>query len=230
MTEIAASHVEALVRRRPDLAVCVSDLTDAYGLIADAFAAGGKLLVCGNGGSAADSEHIVGELMKGFLLPRPLPDDLVRLLAQTAGPDGAHLASRLQGALPAIALTSHLALTTAIGNDSGPDLAFAQQVYGLGRPGDVLLGISTSGNAKNVVNAFLIARSMSVRTVVLTGATGGALTPLADVAICAPADHVVEIQEMHLPLYHTLCSLLEAHFFGEDRTAPDALVAPSLAS
>jgi D-sedoheptulose 7-phosphate isomerase len=199
---------------------CHASLEAALAALVAAFESGGKLLVCGNGGSAADSEHFVGELMKGFLLRRPLPDEERIALQEIGGARGAEVAAHLEGALPAIALTSHFSLTTAVANDCGRgDMAFAQQVYGLGKTGDVLLGISTSGNAGNVVNAFHVARLRGLTTILLTGRSGGALTPLADVAIRVPADHVVEIQELHLPVYHALALALEEHFFGGGQPA-----------
>lgn len=194
---------------------CHASLESALATLITAFESGGKLLVCGNGGSAADSEHFVGELMKGFLLQRPLPDHERKLLTEIGGTRGTELASHLEGALPAIALTSHYALATAIANDCGRgDMAFAQQVYGLGKAGDVLLGLSTSGNAGNVINAFHVARLRGLSTILLTGCNGGALAAMADICIRVPADNVVEIQELHLPVYHALASALEEHFFG----------------
>lgn len=201
-----------LLHRYPILASCRADLEAVYGALHECFARGGKLLLCGNGGSAADAEHIASELMKGFLLPRALPVDERKRLHEIAGED---LGSVLQGALPAIALTSQIALSTAVTNDNRGDMAFAQQVYGLGRSGDVLLGISTSGNSQNVVNAFHVARLREVQTVALTGQNGGALAQIADFAIRVPATLVTEIQELHLPIYHALCVALEIAFFGE---------------
>lgn len=179
------------------------------------FESGGKLLVCGNGGSAADSEHLVGELMKGFLLRRPISNDESIRLREIAGDDGVQIAVLLEGALPAIALTSHPSLSTAVANDCGRgDMSFAQQVYGLGRAHDILLGISTSGNSANVINAFHVAKLRGMKTILLTGRNGGTLKSLADYSICVPADHVVEIQELHLPVYHALSIALEEYFFG----------------
>lgn len=207
-------QISRLVERYPVLAACREDLRTALDTLVTVFRSGGKLLVCGNGGSASDSEHIVGELMKGFLLRRPLSPDETEGLAASGGDLGRELAGRLQGALPAVALTSPLALGTAVANDLGGDLVYAQQVHGLGRPGDALLGISTSGNAGNVINACVVARARGMKTLLLTGRTGGKLLPHADVAIRAPADNVVEIQELHLPVYHALCLALEEIFFA----------------
>jgi D-sedoheptulose 7-phosphate isomerase len=174
---------------------------------------GGKLLICGNGGSAADSEHIVGELMKGYLSKRPLPDPVRQRFSAVFPDDGAYLADHLQGALPAISLVSQSSLLTAFANDVAADLIFAQQVYGYGRPGDVLLAISTSGNAANVVRAIQVARVQGLKSIGLTGRDGGALKTLCDLAIRVPADTTPTIQEYHIAVYHTLCALLEEEFF-----------------
>ena len=204
----------ALFERYPALQTCQEDLRSALGLLVTAYQAGNKLLVCGNGGSAADSEHMVAELMKGFLKRRPISAEHAAQLEQ-AGPAGRAIARRLQGTLAAIPLASHISLVSAIANDIDYDMVFAQQVYGLGRPGDVLLGISTSGNSKNVVNAAVVAKAFGLKTIVLTGRSGGSLASLADVAIKVPADNVGEIQELHLPVYHWLSTELEATFFSE---------------
>lgn len=202
-------HLQPMFERFPILRECEADLRAALDLLATAFEAGNKLLVCGNGGSAADAEHIVGELMKGFLKPRRIPAEHAARLA-----DGHHeLAGNLQAALPAISLASQLSLNSAVANDTGSDMIFAQQVYGLGRAGDVLLAISTSGNSANVVNATLVANAFALKTIALTGRDGGKLAPLAKVAIRVPIDRVDLIQELHLPVYHWLCIELEEKFF-----------------
>lgn len=201
-----------LLERYPALQTCQEDLESALELLVTAYQAGNKLLVCGNGGSAADSEHMVAELMKGFLKRRPISPEHAAQLEQT-GAAGRAIATRLQGTLAAIPLASHISLVSAIANDIDYDMIFAQQVYGLGRPGDVLLGISTSGNSKNVVNAAIVAKAFGLKTIVLTGRSGGGLAPLADVAIKVPADNVAEIQELHLPVYHWLSTELEETFF-----------------
>ncbi|MEI6432373.1 MAG: SIS domain-containing protein, partial [bacterium] len=163
----------------------------------------------------ADSDHIVGELMKGFLRPRRLPAPVQERLARGSQEIGPHLAAGLQGALPAISLCGHHALLTAIVNDNGADYVFAQQVYGLGREGDTLLGISTSGNSRNVLYAVEVARTLGMHTIALTGRSGGAMAARMDIAIRVPADTAVAIQELHLPVYHALCSALETRFFKE---------------
>lgn len=203
-----------LLDRYPDLAPCQADIEAAYRQLEAAFTAGGTVLVCGNGGSAADSEHIVAELMKGFALPRPLPATDRRQLEAAFPETGARLADHLQGALPAISLVSQTSLATAFANDVAPDMAFAQQVYGYGRPGDVVWGISTSGASANVIHAMQVARARGLRTLGLTGRSGGELAGLCDVTICVPHDDTATIQERHLALYHALCLALEAHFFG----------------
>ncbi len=206
--------LDRLIERYPALAECHDDLRTTLDTLAATFRAGGKLLLCGNGGSASDCEHIVGELMKGFLKRRPLPAAEADRIVAVGGADlGGEIASRLQGALPAVALTSSIALGSAVLNDVHGDMIYAQQVHGLGRAGDALLGISTSGNARNVLHACIVARARGMKTVLLTGRTGGSLRAHADVAIRVPADNVVEIQEFHLPIYHALCLELEETFF-----------------
>jgi D-sedoheptulose 7-phosphate isomerase len=207
-----STSLPPLFERYPVLRGCEKELRAAFDILAAAYRSGNKLLVCGNGGSAADSEHMVAELMKGFLKRRPLSaEDSAKL--EAAG--GKEIASRLEGALPAIALPSQMSLLTAIANDGDYDLAFAQQVYGLGRPGDALIGISTSGRSRNVCNAVIVAKAFGLKSIALTGRSGGDLAPLADVAIKVPSDNVAEIQELHLPVYHWLSTELEAAFFAE---------------
>ena len=174
----------------------------------------GKLLVCGNGGSAADAEHIVGEMMKGFCLPRGLSDNDKARLASVAGDDTELLTTKLQYGLAALSLVSHSALITATANDQDGQLIFAQQVWGIGLAGDVLLAISTSGNSQNVLLAAKVARAKNILVVGLTGASGGRLAEICDIAIKVPSDQVAEIQEMHLPIYHHICASVEAHFFA----------------
>lgn len=198
----------------PDLAPCLPDIEAAYQLLEAAFSARGKLLVCGNGGSAADADHIVGELVKGFLLKRPVPGCYREKLEADYVAEGRYLADHLQGGLPAIALTAHTALATAFSNDVASDLVFAQQVYAYGRPGDVLIGLSTSGRSANVLHAFRVARSLGVRTIGLTGHSGGAMIPLCDVLVRVPYDSTPRIQERHLPIYHALCIALEVRYYG----------------
>lgn len=205
--------LEKLLKGRPALNPCAADIEAAFHLISESFKSGGKLLLCGNGGSAADCEHIAGELMKGFLLKRPLPEARRRAF-HALGEQGAFLGEKLQGALPCIPLTGCAALSTAFANDVDPLLVFAQQVYGYGRPGDVLMALSTSGNADNVRAAVYTAKALGLKTIGLTGEDGGALYKLCDVTIRVPESETYLVQELHLPVYHGLCAMLEDAFFG----------------
>lgn len=189
--------------RYPQLNTCAKDIESALALMIDTYKKGGKILVCGNGGSSADADHIVGELMKGFKLPRKVTDERIPQ----------ELREKLQGALPAISLCSQTALITAIANDNDADMIFAQQVYGYANENDSLIAISTSGNSKNAVNAVKVAKALGVKVIALTGKTGGILKELADVTICAPSTETYKIQEYHLPIYHYLCAKVEEEFF-----------------
>ena len=206
--------IEQLIGTYPELKPCAADIQAAFEILRDCYWSGGKVLVCGNGGSAADTEHIVGELMKGYLLKRSIPEDLRARLVSAHRENGAYLASALQGALPAISLVSQTSLLSAIGNDTDADMGFAQQVYGYGREGDVLLGISTSGNARNVVYAVQVSRTLGMHTCTLTGPAGGVLKTISDVCIRVPGKSTPAIQERHLPVYHVLCAMLEEEFFA----------------
>lgn len=212
-----SDRLEALISRYPVLAECRDGIDGAYRLMEECFAAGHKLLVAGNGGSYADSEHIVGELMKGFEMPRKCSAEFAARLRSIDEVRGAELAEKLQGGLPAIALGGHQGLNTAYINDvaGGGLLTYAQQIYGYGQKGDVFLGISTSGNSKNVMNATVVARAMGIKVIGLTGADGGELARAADVAIRVPERETYKVQELHLPVYHCLCLMLEERFFGE---------------
>jgi len=207
--------IDQLINNYPILAQCEADISTAFELIRSSYQTGGKILACGNGGSAADAEHLVGELMKTFNLQRPLPEDIKRNFSQSYGVEGEHLANRLQSALAAISLVSQSSLTTAIINDESADLVFAQQVVGYGAAADVLIAISTSGNSKNVLNAVYTAHVKGIKVVGLTGKKGGKLADHCDVCIRVPADNTPRIQELHVPVYHTLCAMLEDYFFGE---------------
>lgn len=210
-------HLDEVFARCPVLAPLSAEIAQTVAAICDCHRAGGKVLVCGNGGSAADSEHIVGELVKGFVLPRRVSDaDAARLhAAQTAdATHGPELADKLQRGVAAIALTGHPALATAIDNDTGRQMVFAQQVYVYGRPGDVLIGLSTSGNAGNVLRAFTVARAFGLRTVGLTGSQPCRLDGLCDILLKAPERQTHKVQELHLPIYHTVCLMVEQELFG----------------
>ncbi len=209
------AYIQRLLERNPDLAVCVDAIEAAYSVMEVAFQQRCKLLICGNGGSSADSEHIVGELMKGFRSRRSIPASTSERLIAEWPQEGAYIGEHLQGALPALSLSAHTAFATAYANDVAADLVFAQQVYGYGESGDVLLCISTSGRSTNVCQAARVAQTLGLHTIGLTGRDGGLLATLCDIAICVPRSAVEDIQEMHLPVYHTLCLMLEAHFFCE---------------
>lgn len=206
-------YLDELVERYPVLEAVKDDIRSAYEILADCYEQGRKLLIAGNGGSCADAEHIVGELMKGFVKRREVSDSFAERLKNVDEARGTELAKKLQGGLPAIALTGHAGLSTAYLNDVDGDLIFAQQTYGYGRPGDVLLGISTSGNAKNVMYAVIAAKALGMKTIGLTGKDGGALKRETDAAIVVPETETFKIQELHLPVYHALCLMLEERFF-----------------
>jgi D-sedoheptulose 7-phosphate isomerase len=208
-------YIDFLIERYPILKECEQSIMQAYDILEECFETGHKLLIAGNGGSCADSEHIVGELMKGFKLSRKCSSDFAEKLRSVDEVRGSELAERLQGGLPAIALDGHQGLNTAYINDvqNGGLLTYAQQVYGYGKEGDVFLGISTSGNSKNVMNATVVARALGLKVIGLTGKKGGELATVADVAIKVPETETYMIQELHLPVYHTLCLMLEERFF-----------------
>ena len=208
--------IETLLTRYPALQSCEPDLTAAVETLITTYKNGGKLIACGNGGSAADAEHIVGELMKGFLLPRKLGADM-KAKFDAACPESAnYFMKNLQGALPALSLVNTVALGTAFANDQAPDLVFAQQVLGMGNPEDTLLAISTSGNSTNVLYALDMARAKGLSTIALTGRSGGKMAAehRADITIRVPEDETYKIQELHLPVYHMLCIAVEQEFFG----------------
>lgn len=208
-------HVNLLIERYPALKNIKKDVIDAYEIIEQSYINGGKLLVAGNGGSAADAEHMVGELMKGFKLPRKTDKEFAKKLIAVNEELGAILAENLQGAMPAIALDGHMALTTAYMNDCEPLLCFAQQVNGYGKTEDVFLGISTSGNSKNILFAATVAKAKGMKVIGMTGGNDSKLADMADVCIKAPLTETYMIQEYHLPIYHCLCLMLEDKFYGE---------------
>ena len=215
MKQSVYKHVETLIKRYPDLQQIEKKILDSFFLLKECYKNGGKLLIAGNGGSAADAEHIVGELMKGFKMPRKPRADFAEKLVAENQELGTVLAENLQGALPAIALDGHPALSTAYMNDCEPLLCFAQQVNGYGKAGDVFLGISTSGNSKNVLYAATTAHAKGMKVIGLTGAKSSKLEQMSDVSIKVPQTETYMIQEFHLPVYHCLCLMLEDKFFGE---------------
>lgn len=214
MEERISKHIDMLIERYPSLSVCKEEITLAYQTLEEAYRDGRKMLVCGNGGSASDSEHIVGELMKEFKLKRKIYAAQIERLKKIDTDMGQVLAEHLQGSLPAISLVGEPSLTTAFMNDAVPVLIFAQQVNGLGRAGDVFLGISTSGNSKNVLYAAVAAKSKGLKVIGLTGQNENKLETFADVCIHVPETETYKIQELHLPVYHCLCLMLEEKFFG----------------
>ena len=214
--EKVIKQLDILIERYPQLVVVKEEIRKTYEIMEQSYSSGGKLLVAGNGGSAADSEHIVGELMKGFKKPRRLSAKQGEKLTEVNEELGKVLAENLQGALPAIALDGHPALTTAYMNDCEPLLCFAQQVNGYGNENDVFLGISTSGNSQNILYAAVTAKAKDMKVIGLTGSKRNKLEELADVCIKVPETETYMIQELHLPIYHCLCLMLEERFFGAD--------------
>ena len=215
MKETTLAKVEDLIARYPILKVCRDSLSEAVNAICDTYSNGGKLLVCGNGGSASDAEHIVGELMKGFVLKRPIGDDLYVKMKAVCPDEAEYLRDNLQGALPAVSLMNAVALNSAFANDQAPDLAMAQQVLGLGQSADILVGISTSGNSANVIYAVQMARVKGIKTIGLLGGRECRLKSLCDISICVPEMETYKIQELHLPVYHMLCMAVENEFFDK---------------
>lgn len=207
-------HVDLLVSRYPMLEACKDDIIEAYIVLKECYENDKKLLIAGNGGSAADSEHIAGELMKRFKILRKVPDEFAKKMKEIDSERGKKLSRNLERGLMAIPLVAHESLTTAYINDVDGLGVFAQQLYGFGRPGDVFLGISTSGNSKNVMNATVVARALGMKVIGLTGALGGELATVSDVVIKVPETETYMVQELHLPVYHCLCLMLEDYFFG----------------
>ena len=217
MEDCVEKQLEILVNRYPELSAAKKEIFEAYQILESCYTKGGKLLIAGNGGSAADAEHIVGELMKGFkLLRKPEAEFAEKLVAENKEL-GSVLAENLQGALPALALDGHPALSTAYMNDCEPLLCFAQQVNGYGKTGDVFWGISTSGNSQNVLYAATTAHAKGMKVIGLTGAKSSKLEQMSDVCIKVPQTETYMIQELHLPVYHCLCLMLEEKFFGEGK-------------
>ena len=209
-------YIDLLILRYPQLIVAKDCIVEAYQILEESYTNDGKLLVAGNGGSAADAEHIAGELMKGFVNPRKLEAEYSDALITVNKELGRVLSENLQGALPAIALDGHLALTTAYLNDCEPLLCFAQQVNGYGRKSDVFLGISTSGNSRNILYAATVAKAKGMKVIGLTGEKDSKLSEISDTCIQVPETETYKIQELHLPVYHCLCLMLEDTFFGKE--------------
>jgi len=207
--------LSSFLGRYPQLQGIRSALEKAAQLMIQCYSEGGKVLICGNGGSSSDSDHIAGELMKSFEIRRPIGVDLINRLTGAGGERGEYISGKLEQGFPAISLTGQTALITAIGNDIDPSLIFAQQVVVYGNPGDVIIGISCSGNSQNVVDALITARAKGMKVIGLTGESGGRIKDYCDVMIGVPGQHTGDIQELHLPVYHALCRMVENQFFGE---------------
>lgn len=216
MKETSMKQIEILVERYPQLDVIKQDLINAVEKIIEAYKNGNKIMVCGNGGSAADSLHIVGELMKAFVLPRKLTAEMQEKIEKVSSKPE-YLQKNLQMALPAISLVNEVSLLTAYANDMAPDLNFAQQVLGQGKRGDILIAISTSGNSENVIYAVEVAKAMNITSISLTGKSGGKLKNLSDITMAVPETETYKIQELHLPVYHAICLAIEAEFFGQGK-------------
>jgi D-sedoheptulose 7-phosphate isomerase len=204
-------YVNDLISRYPILEPCKANIRNAILIISDSIKSGGKILVCGNGGSASDSDHMVGELMKSFVRIRPIDDEVKERLMEYQ--NGEELANNLQGAIPCINLTQHTALSTAFTNDVNPQLSFAQQTYGYGNKNDVFIGISTSGNSQNILQAAKVAKAKNLKVIGLTGMNKNKLSLLSDEIIQVPETETYKIQELHLPIYHCMCLALEKEFW-----------------
>ena len=214
MKETVKKELEGLIERYPKLCVCREDIEKAYLLLEETYDLGGKLLIAGNGGSAADSEHIAGELMKRFKVTRPISGEFAEKLKAIDPVRGEKLAKNLELPLRAVPLTSHIAITTAYMNDADATGVFAQQMLGFGDEGDVFLAISTSGNSENIISACVVAKAMGIRIIGLTGMKESRLSEVSDLCIRVPETETYRIQELHLPVYHCLCLMLESNYFG----------------
>ena len=215
MKKIVKNELEELIRRYPQLDVCKKDIEKAYLLLQKTYDKNGKLLIAGNGGSAADSEHIAGELMKRFKITRPIGKEFAEKLMKIDPDRGERLVKNLEMPLRAIPLTSHIAITTAYMNDADATGVFAQQMLGFGNEGDVFLAISTSGNSENIISACVVAKAMGIKIIGLTGEKESKLSKYADICIRVPETETYKIQELHLPVYHALCLMLESNYFGK---------------
>lgn len=215
MKERTEKEFNLLFEHYPQLEACRENIAKAYELLLECGKGGGLVMTCGNGGSAADATHIVGELMKGFKLHRPLDEAERKVVIDSCQTDGEYLADRLQKGIRAVSLDDQTAIGTAVANDNGADMIFAQQVYGYARKGDVLIGLSTSGNSGNVVRACQVARALGAKVIAMTGNGGGKMKALADAFIGVPATETYRIQEYHLPVYHALCAMVESELFDE---------------
>ncbi len=212
MKDTSFEIVRELFCRYPELNGEKDAIISAFEAVKETFLRGGTLFTCGNGGSASDAEHIVGELLKSFRKKRAVNGEILKKL-RSYGDDGINISNNLEGALPCIALTSHISLSTAFANDVLPQATFAQQILGLGKEGDTLIAISTSGNSQNCVYAALVAKAMGIKVIALTGMNDSKLSEIADHTVKAPEKETFKIQELHLPIYHALCAYLEEELF-----------------
>jgi len=206
--------IDQVCERYPALSDLRSRISDAAEMIIGCYNKGGKLLICGNGGSSADADHLVAELMKSFESVRPLEESFKNRLYEISGVRGKYLAAKLEHSLPAISLSSNTALTTAVSNDIDPSLVFAQQIIGYGNENDLLIGISTSGNSQNIVDACITARALNINVIGITGKTGGKMKQYCDVLVNVPETRTAMVQELHLPVLHTICRMIENHFYS----------------
>lgn len=206
--------IDQLCERYPALSDLRNNISDAAEMIIDCYKNGGKLLICGNGGSSADADHLTGELMKSFESVRPLDDSFKKRLQEISGTRGKYLAVKLEHSLPAISLSSNTGLTTAISNDIDPLLVFAQQLMGYGNENDLLIGISTSGNSQNIIDACITAKALNLKVIGITGKTGGKMKQYCDVLVNVPETRTALIQELHLPVLHTICRIAENFFYS----------------
>lgn len=214
MKEQAKARISELISRYPRLSILDEQLEQSVEQLIQCYRAGNKVMVCGNGGSAADALHIVGELMKAFVCKRKLSEEWQKPFSKL--PDGEYISQNLQMAFPAMSLVNETGLLTAYANDVAPDMNFAQQVFGQGNAGDVLIAISTSGNSENVLYAAEVAKAKSIQVIALTGQSGGKLREYADLLINVPETETFKVQELHLPVYHALCLAVEAEFYSEE--------------
>lgn len=211
---ISTSVMKTLLNRYPALTACAGTIVDAYCILRDSIREGGTVFVCGNGGSHADADHIIGELSKGFLSKRKVPKEIVRQFSENLGEDASGLCARLQMGIRAMLLSAHPALSSAYANDVDPQMCYAQQLFVAGRKGDVVIGLSTSGNAENIRNVFQVAGGLGIRRILFTGNRHGACERYADCVIDVPEAETYKIQELHLPVYHAVCIMLEEYFYG----------------
>jgi len=207
--------LDLLCERYPSLSGLRNTISDAAGMLIDCYSSGGKLLICGNGGSSADADHFAAELMKSFEMLRPLDESLKKRFHEISGTRGRYLGDKLEHSLPAISLPANTALATAISNDIDPSLIYAQQVIGYGEEGDVLIGISTSGNSQNIVDACITAKALNLNVIGITGKTGGKMKQFCDLLVNVPETRTAWVQELHLPVLHAICLIVENHFYSK---------------